>query len=88
MHCRTRPFAVALHAQAISLACLFQRRLTSALASQAKQEVGQFMVLNAGAYHCGYNQGYNCAEAVNFAVEARAYPSHQKEFSPSYTKTV
>ena len=35
---------------------------------QARQEAGEFIVLNAGAYHCGYNLGFNCAEAVNFAT--------------------
>ena len=34
-----------------------------------KQNAGEFIVLNAGAYHAGYNQGFNCAEAVNFATE-------------------
>lgn len=35
---------------------------------QAKQEGGEFIVLNAGAYHSGFNLGFNCAEAVNFAT--------------------
>ncbi|CAD7698279.1 unnamed protein product [Ostreobium quekettii] len=36
---------------------------------QAKQAPGEFIVLNAGAYHSGFNLGFNCAEAVNFATE-------------------
>ena len=36
---------------------------------QVKQNAGEFIVLNSGAYHAGYNQGFNCAEAVNFATE-------------------
>lgn len=35
----------------------------------AKQEPGEFIVLNAGAFHAGFNTGLNCAEAVNFATE-------------------
>lgn len=29
---------------------------------QAKQEPNEFIVLNARAYHAGYNMGFNCAE--------------------------
>lgn len=39
------------------------------LTPQAKQMPNEFIVLNAGAYHSGYNLGFNCAEAVNFATE-------------------
>eukprot|EP01024_Parvocaulis_polyphysoides_P015087 TRINITY_DN1647_c0_g1_i1.p2 TRINITY_DN1647_c0_g1~~TRINITY_DN1647_c0_g1_i1.p2 ORF type:complete len:375 (-),score=37.72 TRINITY_DN1647_c0_g1_i1:235-1359(-) len=35
----------------------------------AIQRPGEFIVLNAGAYHAGYNLGYNCAEAINFALD-------------------
>ncbi|KDD71959.1 JmjC domain-containing hydroxylase, partial [Helicosporidium sp. ATCC 50920] len=35
---------------------------------QARQEPGEFVVLNAAAYHSGYNMGFNIAEAVNFAL--------------------
>ncbi len=36
---------------------------------QAVQQPGDFIVVNAQAYHSGYNLGYNIAEAVNFALE-------------------
>lgn len=36
---------------------------------QAKQEPNEFIVLNAAAYHAGYNMGFNCAEAINFAMK-------------------
>ena len=38
---------------------------------QAKQEPNEFIVLNARAYHAGYNMGFNCAE-VRVCVCVRA----------------
>jgi len=32
------------------------------------QEAGQFIVTMPGAYHAGFNHGFNCAESVNFAL--------------------
>ena len=35
---------------------------------QTLQRPGEFVVLNASAYHAGFNLGFNFAEAVNFAL--------------------
>ena len=32
------------------------------------QKPGEFVVIFAKVYHAGFNMGYNCAEAVNFAL--------------------
>ncbi len=42
-------------------------------ASAPAQEPGEFIVLNAAAYHAGYNLGFNCAGAcVAGAAECAA----------------
>ncbi|GLI64915.1 hypothetical protein VaNZ11_008308 [Volvox africanus] len=36
---------------------------------RACQRPNEFIVLNAAAYHAGFNSGFNCAEAVNFGMK-------------------
>jgi jumonji domain-containing protein 2 len=33
------------------------------------QEAGEFIVTFPLGYHAGYNNGFNCAEAINFATD-------------------
>jgi len=35
---------------------------------QMRQNPGEFIVLNAAAYHAGWNTGFNAAEAINFGL--------------------
>jgi len=36
---------------------------------QITQEAGEFMITFPYGYHCGFNNGFNCAESTNFASE-------------------
>lgn len=51
---------------------------------QVKQEKGEFVVLNAAAYHAGFNMGFNCAEAINFATEVSNTHTHTRRASEGF----
>ena len=36
--------------------------------SKIEHKAGEFMMILGGSYHCGFNFGFNIAEAVNFAT--------------------
>lgn len=38
--------------------------------SRVTQKAREFVVTSPGAYHAGFNHGYNCAESTNFATRA------------------
>jgi jumonji domain-containing protein 2 len=44
-------------------------RRTNVMLTHTIQEPGQFVITQPGAYHAGFNHGFNCAESVNFALK-------------------
>ena len=47
----------------------FSLKLQIPLVLQITQEAGEFMITFPYGYHCGFNNGFNCAESTNFASE-------------------
>lgn len=70
--CTSAGVASACHSRPSCVSCLHSLLHPPPPSPQAKQEPNEFIVLNAAAYHAGYNLGFNCAEAINFAMPVRA----------------
>jgi len=47
----------------------FSLKLSITWVLQITQEAGEFMITFPYGYHCGFNNGFNCAESTNFASE-------------------
>ena len=47
---------------------LLNRKIPELKVSKAEQRPGEFMLVLGGSYHCGFNFGYNIAEAINYAT--------------------
>lgn len=52
------------------------------------QRAGEFMVTFSRSYHAGFNRGFNCAEAVNFATPCWVPHGLEATYCKCNTKTV
>eukprot|EP01138_Halocafeteria_seosinensis_P012203 gb/GECG01012471.1/.p1 GENE.gb/GECG01012471.1/~~gb/GECG01012471.1/.p1 ORF type:complete len:529 (+),score=71.58 gb/GECG01012471.1/:1-1587(+) len=52
------------------------------------QYPGEFVITYASAYHSGFNHGFNCAEAVNFATPAWIPFGHKAKLCKCWPDTV
>jgi [histone H3]-trimethyl-L-lysine9/36 demethylase len=47
---------------------LLKRKIPELKISKAEQRPGEFVLVLGDSYHCGFNFGYNLAEAINYAT--------------------
>ena len=60
---QAEPSSLLITSQLESILC----HLQGLIACNVLQEAGEFVVTFPGAYHSGFNTGFNCAESVNVA---------------------